>query len=47
MGLFRSLKLLPPSGQGAAQQAAERAVKALHLHNGQEAWGHVIAKLLD
>jgi len=47
MGLFRSLKLLPPSGQGAAQQAAEKAVKALHLHNGQEAWGHVIAKLLD
>lgn len=31
----------------AAQQAAEKAVKALHLHNGQEAWGHVIAKLLD
>lgn len=23
----------------AAQQAAEKAVKALHLHNGQEAWG--------
>ena len=31
----------------AAQQAAEKAVKALHLHSGQEAWGHVIAKLLD
>lgn len=31
----------------AAQQAAEKAVKALHLHEGQEAWGHVIAKLLD
>lgn len=30
----------------AAQQAAEKAVKALHLHEGQEAWGHVIAKLL-
>ena len=30
----------------AAQQAAEKAVKALHLHAGQEAWGHVIAKLL-
>lgn len=30
----------------AAQQAAEKAVKALHLHLGQEAWGHVIAKLL-
>lgn len=23
----------------AAQQAAEKAVKALHLHHGQEAWG--------
>ncbi len=31
----------------AAQQAAEKAVKALHLHLGQEAWGHVIAKLLS
>ena len=31
----------------AAQQAAEKAVKALHLHYGQEAWGHVIAKLLE
>ncbi|MFZ5450429.1 MAG: HEPN domain-containing protein [Thermodesulfobacteriota bacterium] len=31
----------------AAQQAAEKAVKALHLHMGQEAWGHVIAKLLQ
>lgn len=30
----------------AAQQAAEKAVKALHLHMGQEAWGHVIARLL-
>ncbi|MBD3240791.1 MAG: HEPN domain-containing protein [Chitinivibrionales bacterium] len=30
----------------AAQQAAEKAVKALHLHKGQEAWGHTIAKLL-
>ncbi|MBW1992734.1 MAG: HEPN domain-containing protein [Deltaproteobacteria bacterium] len=30
----------------AAQQAAEKAVKALHLHYGQEAWGHVIAKLM-
>lgn len=29
-----------------SQQAAEKAVKALHLHLGQEAWGHVIAKLL-
>ena len=30
----------------AAQQAAEKAVKALHLHRKQEAWGHVIARLL-
>jgi HEPN domain-containing protein len=29
-----------------AHQAAEKAVKALHLHSGQEAWGHVVAKLL-
>ena len=30
----------------AAHQAAEKAVKALHLACGQEAWGHVVAKLL-
>jgi HEPN domain-containing protein len=30
----------------AAQQSAEKAVKALHLKIGQEAWGHVIARLL-
>jgi len=30
----------------AAHQAAEKAVEALHLHLGQEAWGHVVAKLL-
>ena len=30
----------------AAQQAGEKAVKALHLHLGQEAWGHMIARLL-
>ncbi len=30
----------------AAQQAAEKAVTALHLYHGQESWGHVIAKLL-
>jgi HEPN domain-containing protein len=30
----------------AAQQASEKAVKALHLHLGQEAWGHIIARLL-
>jgi HEPN domain-containing protein len=28
----------------AAQQAAEKAVKALHLHLGQESWGHVVAR---
>ena len=31
----------------AAQQAAEKAVKALHLSRGQEAWGHVVARLLE
>ncbi len=31
----------------AAQQAAEKAVKAIHLALGQEAWGHVIARLLQ
>ncbi|MBI2230109.1 MAG: HEPN domain-containing protein [Deltaproteobacteria bacterium] len=31
----------------ASQQAAEKAVKALHLRLGQEAWGHVIAKLIQ
>jgi HEPN domain-containing protein len=30
----------------AAQQAAEMAVKALHLSFGQEAWGHVVARLI-
>jgi HEPN domain-containing protein len=30
----------------AAHQGAEKAVKALHLHRGQEAWGHVVARLL-
>jgi HEPN domain-containing protein len=30
----------------AAQQAAELAVKALHLWHGQEAWGHTVARLL-
>ncbi|SHG39458.1 HEPN domain-containing protein [Thermosyntropha lipolytica DSM 11003] len=30
----------------AAHQAGEKAVKALHLYRGQEAWGHVIARLL-
>ncbi len=31
----------------AAHQAAEKAVKALHLHLGEEAWGHVVARLLQ
>lgn len=31
----------------AAHQAAEKAVKGLHLHRGQEAWGHVVVNLLD
>jgi HEPN domain-containing protein len=30
----------------AAQQGAEKAVTALHLDWGQEAWGHAIAQLL-
>jgi HEPN domain-containing protein len=30
----------------AAQQAAEKATKALHLAHAQEARGHVVAKLL-
>ena len=30
----------------AAQQAAEKAVKALHLRLNQEAWGHDVAGLL-
>lgn len=31
----------------AAHQAAEKALKALHLHLGQEVWGHVVARLLQ
>lgn len=31
----------------AAHQAAEKAVKALHLARGQEARGHVVARLLN
>lgn len=31
----------------AAHQAAEKAVKALHLLRGREAWGHVVAKLIS
>ena len=30
----------------AAHQAAEKAVKALHLSLKQEAWGHVVNRLL-
>jgi len=30
----------------AAHQSAKKAVKALHLHFRQEAWGHVVARLL-
>ena len=30
----------------AAQQSAEKAAKALHMFLKQEAWGHVIARLL-
>ena len=30
-----------------AHQAGEKAVKALHLRKGQEAWGHVVATLLS
>jgi HEPN domain-containing protein len=30
----------------ASHQAAEKVVKALHLFRGQEAWGHVVARLL-
>jgi HEPN domain-containing protein len=30
-----------------AQQAAEKALKALHLTHGQEAWGHVLVDLID
>ena len=31
----------------AAQQAAELALKALHLSYGQKAWGQVVARLFD
>jgi len=31
----------------AAQQGAEKAVKALHLHLGTVAWGHSVFELLD
>jgi HEPN domain-containing protein len=31
----------------AAHQAVEKAVKALHLELRQEAWGHVVARLLN
>lgn len=31
----------------AAHQASEKAIKALHLAKGQEAWGHLVARLLQ
>ena len=31
----------------AAQQSAEKTVKALHLSRGQEAGGHVVVRLLQ
>jgi HEPN domain-containing protein len=31
----------------AAHQGAEKAVKALHLRLGAEAWGHAVARLLS
>jgi HEPN domain-containing protein len=31
----------------AAQQAAEKAVKALHQYHNQEAWGHVVRRLVE
>ena len=31
----------------AAHQAAEKAVKSVHLRYHQEAWGHVVAQLLS
>jgi HEPN domain-containing protein len=31
----------------AAQQGAEKGVKALHLFHGQEAWGHLVRRLLQ
>ena len=31
----------------AAQQSAEKAVKELHLSLNQEAWGHIVARLLS
>ena len=31
----------------ASHQSAEKALKGLHLFRGQEAWGHVVARLFD
>lgn len=31
----------------ASHQSAEKAVKALHIKLGQEAWGHVVARLFS
>jgi HEPN domain-containing protein len=30
-----------------ARQAAEKAMKALHLYHNQEAWGHVVRRLVE
>jgi HEPN domain-containing protein len=30
----------------ASHQAAEKALKGLHLHLGQDAWGHVVTRLM-
>jgi len=30
----------------ASHQSAEKAIKALHLYLGQEAWGHVLSRLI-
>ena len=51
----RDMRLAAEARQGgfhewacfAAHQAAEKAVKALHLAYGQEAWGHTVATLLS
>ncbi len=31
----------------SAQQAAEKALKALHQHTGTEVWGHSVKRLLE
>lgn len=46
MGLFFSPRLLGRFAPSAAQQAAEKGVKAVVQHEGGEAWGHSVADLL-